>query len=89
MPPVHSLLRLCFRRVLKCFRSFGTAADPDAFGDVASLTALGLTTVAPDAAQAVAILDIGTSDLAVQATVTQTGVPTTGVATLTITYRQV
>ncbi len=63
----------------------GTAADPDAFGDVADLTALGLTTVAPDATQAVAILDIGTSDLAVQATVTQTGVPTTGVATLTIT----
>lgn len=75
----------------------GTVIDPDAYGDIADLTALGRTTVSPDATQAAALLDIGTSDVTdpayphttVYATVTQTGVPSTGAATLTITYRQV
>lgn len=67
----------------------GTLADPDAYGDIADLAALGRTTVSPDNTQAVALLDVGASDVTVYATVTQTGAPSAGAATLTITYRQV
>lgn len=67
----------------------GTAADPDAYGDVASIkTATGRTVVDPDATQVAAIDDIGTADVPVYLKITSVGTPTTGSARLTITYVQ-
>lgn len=67
----------------------GTSADPDAYGDVANLQSGGRTLVDPDATQAAAIDDIGTSDVTVYLKITSSGsAASAGAARVTITYRQ-
>ncbi len=68
----------------------GTSADPDAYGNVASLQSGGRTAVDPNTPQSSAIADIGTSDVTVYLKITSAGsAASQGAARVTITYRQV
>lgn len=67
----------------------GDATDPDEFGDVGSLQALGRVVVDPDGPQAAVWVDAATTDTEIYTTVDQVGTAaSTGVAVLTIRYFQ-
>lgn len=67
----------------------GTAANPDAFGDIADLQAAGRAVADPDVDQAAAIQDIGDSDVPVYLTISSSGGSlSAGSAVLTVTYVQ-
>lgn len=64
----------------------GTAADPDAFVDVAALGAAARVLGSSTAAVLANYADVGSDDVSVQATYNQTGTPTAGAARVTVVY---
>ena len=67
----------------------GNGTDVDKYADVAALkTPTGRSTVAVDATQAAAWMDVGTSDVTIYTKITETGAAAAGSANITVLYCQ-